>query len=135
MTIELRWMLFTALFAASLWIPYVVGVNITDFPGKNEQFVRPPDHQGMTPWVHRSFRAQANLIEQLLPFAIVVLIGSAAGISTSVTRITVIAFFAVRVLHAIGYISGVARKPLRPMLYLTGWLITLVHASQLLLAG
>ncbi len=135
MTIELRWLLYTALFAGSLWIPYVVGVNITDFPGKGEQFVRPPEHRGMRPWVHRSFRAQANLIEQLLPFAIVVLVGHAAGVSTSVTRVTVIAFFVARVLHAVGYISGIARKPLRPILYFSGWLITLIHASQLLLTG
>lgn len=134
MTTELRWLLFTALLAGIVWVPYVVGVNITDFPGKSELFVRPPDHQGMRPWVHRSFRAQANLIEQLVPFAIVVLVGHAAGVSNGVTRFCAIAFFVVRVLHAIGYISGLARAPIRPMLYVSGLLLVLIHASQILMA-
>jgi hypothetical protein len=37
--------------------------------------------------------------------------------------------------HALGYISGLARKPIRPMLYFSGWLLTLLYASQLLLAA
>jgi hypothetical protein len=90
-TTELRWLLFTALFASSMWIPYVVSVNVTDFPGKSEQFVRPPDHRGMSAWVHRSFRAQAILIEQLVPFAIVVLVGHAASVSNGITRFAAIA--------------------------------------------
>jgi uncharacterized MAPEG superfamily protein len=135
MTTELSWLLYTALLAGCLWMPYVVGVNVTDFPGKSEQFVRPPDHRGMSAWVHRSFRAQANMIEQLVPFAIVVLVGHAAGVCNGVTRICPMAFFGVRVVHAAGYISGLARLPLRPILYFSGWVITLIHASQVLLGA
>jgi hypothetical protein len=72
MTPELRWLLFAALLAGSLWVPYVVGVNVTEFAGKGELFVRPLDPSKMKPWVHRSLRAQQNLLEQLLPYSIVV---------------------------------------------------------------
>jgi len=34
MTPELRWLLFAALLAGSLWVPYVVGVNVTEFAAK-----------------------------------------------------------------------------------------------------
>jgi hypothetical protein len=57
MTLELKWLIYTALLAGSLWIPFIVGVNTTDFPGKAQLFIRPPDHGQMKPWVHRSLRA------------------------------------------------------------------------------
>jgi len=72
MTQELRWLCYTAMLAASLWIPYIVGINVADFEGKKELFVRPPDPSQMKPWVHRSLRAHQNLLEQLLPFSVVV---------------------------------------------------------------
>lgn len=130
MTTELRWLLFTAIFAGSLWIPYIVGVNITDFPGKGEIFVRPPDPSKMKPWVHRALRAHLNLLEQLPPFAIVVLVGAVLRVSTPVTAACAILFFWIRVVHAIGYVSGLARAPVRPLLYVSGWVVTLTYAEQ-----
>ena len=60
MTIELTWLVYTAILAGSLWIPYIVGVNITEFEGKSTLFYRPPDNSKMQAWVHRSFRAHLN---------------------------------------------------------------------------
>lgn len=131
-TPELRWLLYTALFAGSLWMPYIFGVNVTDFEGKKELFVRPPDPSKLKPWVHRSLRAHQNLLEQLLPYGLVVLVGAVAHVSTPVTQLCPMIFFLVRVLHAIGFITGVARAPLRPLLYLAGWTVMLVHAWQIL---
>lgn len=132
MTTELTWLLFTSIFAGSLWVPYVVGVNVTDFPGKAELFSRPPDPGAMKPWVHRSLRAHQNLLEQLSPFAIVILVGAVTHVSTPITRWCAVLFFWARVAHAIGYISGLARAPVRPLLYVAGWLATLACAWQVL---
>lgn len=130
MTTELAWLTYTALLAGSMWIPFVVGVNVTDFEGKSEQFLRPPDHRKMAPWVHRSFRAQQNLLEQLVPFAVVVLVGAVSDVSTPVTVACSIIFFWIRVVHAVGMITGLARLPLRPIIYLSGWIVLLVYAWQ-----
>jgi uncharacterized MAPEG superfamily protein len=127
---ELKWLTYTALLAGSLWIPFIVGVNVTDFPGKGAQFVRPPDHSQMTPWVHRSLRAHQNLLEQLLPFAIVVLVGAVSRVSTPITLGCSIAFFWLRLAHAVGMISGFARFPLRPMIYVGGWIAMIIFAWQ-----
>ena len=131
MTPELRWLLFAALLAGSLWVPYVVGVNVTEFAGKGELFVRPPDPSKMKPWVHRSLRAQQNLLEQLLPYSIVVVVGALVHVSTPVTQLCPMIFFWLRVAHAAGFISGLARAPLRPLLYLAGWFLMLLHAWQI----
>jgi MAPEG family len=77
MTVELKWLIYTALLAGSLWIPFIVGVNTTDFPGKAQLFIRPPDHGQLKPWVHRSLRAHRNMLEPFVPFAIIVLVGAA----------------------------------------------------------
>lgn len=132
MNVELKWLCYTALLAASLWMPYVIGVNTTEFTGKKELLIRPPDHSKMQPWVHRSLRAQQNMLEQLLPFAVLVLIGAVAKISTPVTVACAVSFFWLRVAHAIGMVSGLARLPLRPLLYVSGWIVTLVYAAQIL---
>ena len=84
----------------------------------------------MPAWVHRSLRAHQNLLEQFLPFAVVVLIGALVHVSTPITGACVVIFFWLRVAHAIGIISGLARAPLRPMLYAGGWVTMLVVAWQ-----
>jgi uncharacterized MAPEG superfamily protein len=132
MTVELKWLIYTALLAGSLWIPFIVGVNMTDFQGKAQLFVRPPDPSQMNPWVHRSLRAHQNLLEQLVPFAIIVLAGAVAHVSTPVTVVCSISFFWLRVAHAIGMISGFARLPLRPTIYVAAWIVMLVFAWQVL---
>lgn len=37
-------------------------------------------------------------------------------------------FFWVRVIHAVGMISGFAKMPLRPLLFTTGWACCLIMA-------
>ena len=135
MATELIWLTYTALLAASLWIPFVFGVNVTDFEGKEQLLVRPPDPGKMKPWVHRSLRVHQNLLEQLVPFAIIVLVGAAIGVSTRITVTCSIIFFWLRVAHAVVMISGFARAPLRPMIYVAGWVVTLVYSWQLLAVG
>ena len=132
MPAELRWLIFTALLAGTLWVPYIIGINVTDFPGKDELFVRPPDLSKMKAWVHRSWRVHQNILEQLLPYSIVVLAGAVSHASTPVTEWCAILFFCLRVTHAALTIPGLARLPLRPMIYLAGWAVMLVHAWQVL---
>ena len=131
MPTELTWLMITALFAGSLWIPYIVGINTTQFEGKTEIFVRPPDTAKMPAWVHRSLRAHQNVLEQLLPFAIVVLVGATLKVSTPVTVWCAIAFFWLRVVHAGVMIAGISRPPLRPMIYLAAWIVMFVMAWQI----
>jgi uncharacterized MAPEG superfamily protein len=132
MTSELFWLLLTAVLAASLWMPYIIGINTTNFEGKEDIFVRLPDQRKMEPWVQRSYRAHLNLLEQFLPFAVLVIIAQLLKVSTPITVWCAFLFFWLRVAHAIGMISGLARLPLRPLLYVAGWLVTIVFAWQIL---
>ena len=115
-----------AILAASLWIPYIVGVNTE--PQDVDNFTRPGDLSRLRPWVHRAHRAHLNLLEQLLPFAILVLILDRTDGFTALTYWTAIAFFWLRIAHAAGMISGVARMPLRPIIFTAGWICILILA-------
>ena len=113
--------------AACLWIPYIVGVNKYAVPGA-EPFVRPTPLDQFPAWVHRAHRAHLNLLEQALPFAVLVLILNQIDGFTALTYWTAIVFFWVRTIHAIGMIAGFAKMPLRPGLFLIGWLCCLIMA-------
>ncbi|MEL6374145.1 MAG: MAPEG family protein [Pseudomonadota bacterium] len=132
MTSELTFLALSAVLAASLWVPFIVGVN-TEAKTYTD-FTRPPDLRGMRPWVHRAYRAHQNMLETLMPFAVLVLIAHSVGVSTTVTVWASAAFFALRVAHAVGMISGLARFPIRPVIFTASWLCTLAIAVSLLLA-
>ncbi len=112
--------------AASLWIPFIVGSGFD--AGAVDGFDRPHDVTKLKPWVHRAFRAHLNLLEQAFPFAVLVLIIDRLDGFTALTYWTAIAFFWLRMLHAVRMISGIAKMPLRPILFVLGWLCILIMA-------
>ncbi|MCX7559176.1 MAPEG family protein [Sulfitobacter sp. F26204] len=125
-----------SLFAASLWLPYVVGAaRQTETGGTLDPFQRPADLRQLPAWVHRAHRAHLNLLEQFLPFAVLVLIVDRVDGFGTLTYWTAIVYFWVRVAHAIGMISGMARMPLRPMLHNIGWVCCLLMGYAVFVAG
>ena len=131
MTIELTYLVLTAILAASLWIPYIVGVNVQSQVDTTD-FTRPPDLSALPAWVHRAHRAHLNLIEQMLPFAVIVLVAHTLSVSTTITVAATVAFFWLRVIHAAGMISGLARFPIRPIIFTASWLCILAIGWQVL---
>lgn len=119
--------------AATMWLPYIVGI-VTD-PSEEDSFASPARQAVLRPWVQRAHRAHLNLLEQAIPFAILVLLVDRVDGFTTLTYWTAIAFFWIRVLHAAGMISGVARMPLRPLLFLAGWICTLLMAYSVFAAA
>ncbi len=128
MTVELHILLTSAVLTGSAWIPYIVGVNTTAYGGEEDTFVRPPDQALMEAWVHRAHRAQANLVEQFAPFAVIVLMAAMLGVSNVWTMGCAVAFLALRLLHAWGMIAGWARHPTRPAIFTAGWAVVVIYA-------
>ncbi len=121
------------LLAASLWIPFIVGSSSD--PAATDGFARPHDVSRLKPWVHRAFRAHLNLLEQAMPFAVLVLIVDRMDGFTALTAWTAIGFFWLRVAHAIGMITGIAKMPLRPLIFLGGWICCLIMGYAVFAAG
>lgn len=132
MAIELTILGILAVMAASLWIPYIVGVNTApegsipaDAP---DGFIIPPDPNLQRPWVRRAYRAHLNLLEQSVPFAILVLLLDRVEGFTPFTLWVSVAFLLLRIAHAVGYITATARFPGRPLIFTGGWLCCLLMA-------
>ncbi|MEM9788354.1 MAG: MAPEG family protein [Pseudomonadota bacterium] len=120
------------IFAASLWIPFIVGVNTApagslpdDAP---DGFVIAANWRLQRPWVQRAYRAHLNLLEQLVPFALLVFLVDRVDGFTVLTYWTAIAFFWLRIAHAVGYITGWAGFPARPVIFTLGWVCCLIMA-------
>lgn len=124
--------------AASLWIPYIVGINTApagsipdDAP---DGFRLPGQFRVHRPWVQRAFRAHLNLLEQFLPFAVLVLLVDRADGFSSLTAWTAAAFLVVRLVHAAGYITGWIGFPWRPIIFTLGWICCLMMFGALVMA-
>lgn len=132
MTQELFWLALTAILATSLWIPYIV---LSSRPADHgfQTFQRMPHVWEMSDIAQRAYRAHLNLLEQFLPFAVLVIMAHSLNVSNMVTVVATAAFFWLRVLHAVGFISGKAQMPIRPIIFVGGWLCTLAVAATLLI--
>src|SRR5262245_42702094 len=62
---------------------------------------------GIPPWTARAERAHANLVENLAPFAILVLVAAVAGKANATTALGATLFFWGRVGHAAAYTAGI----------------------------
>ncbi|MDR7009374.1 MAPEG family protein [Paraburkholderia strydomiana] len=77
----------------------------------------------------RGIRAHRNLLENLVPFAIVVLAARWIGVSNSITVAGAWLFLGARVVHVITYLAGI--KGIRTLAYLASLVGTVLVLSQL----
>jgi uncharacterized MAPEG superfamily protein len=134
MSTEIFWLMLTAILASSLWIPFIIGVNSTPYGGAPDHnfFTHPPETSKMVPWVQRANRAHLNLLEQFGPLGFIALVGLALGVSTPIMGWCAMAFFWLRVAHAVGMITGLAQLPVRPIIFTLGWVVTMIYAWQVM---
>ncbi|MFV1851950.1 MAG: MAPEG family protein [Thalassospira sp.] len=94
-----------------------------------------PERSGMAA---RGVRTHQNHLENLVPFAIIVLIAHMIGVSNSVTIACATLFLTARVAHAGFYLAGITRLPgingVRSIAYFISLFSMLVYAAQLFLA-
>jgi len=131
MTIELYYLFLVALLTGVLWIPVVIGYVLSRGTLKPADYKVAPTSP-LPAWVNRANRAHLNAIESIVPFAIVVLIANAAGVSTSVTEISAAVFFYARAAHAVIHISGFSLFMARTIAFTVGWIAFMTFAVELL---
>jgi uncharacterized MAPEG superfamily protein len=106
MTTDLSMLVWTALLSLGMPVTYLVG-RITQ-PGGQAWAFGNRDTPLETPlWVGRAVRAHLNLVENLAPFAILVLVAQVTGRANATTALGATLFFWGRVLHAGTYIAGI----------------------------
>lgn len=128
---ELVYLLLTAILTGVLWIPVVIGyVTSRGVPDDASYQVAPTSP--LPPWVNRANRAHLNAVENFAPFAAVVLVAQAAGVSTPTTVACAAVYFYARLAHAIVHISGIGLLKARTILFTVAWIAFLTYAIVVL---
>ena len=117
MTTDLLYLTLSAGLCAIMWIPYILSriqtwglVNAVGYP---------KDPPAEPDWALRLTRAHANMVENLAPFAALVLVAQAAGAASAMTALGAAIFFWARVVHAVVYTLGIPW--LRTLAFAVSW--------------
>ena len=106
MSTDLKYLAFTALLTASLWIPYIVGQVMTNGFLAASNYVDPTSRP-VPLWGKRADRTYMNAVETFAPFAAIVLVAAVAGKANAMTAFWTQFFFWMRLAHAAVYLAGI----------------------------
>ncbi len=107
MTTDLRYLAYTALLTAGLWIPYIVAQLVTNGPLRPANYVDPAQRP-LPLWGRRADRTYVNAVEAFAPFAALVLIAHVTGKANAMTAFWATCFFWLRLTHAVVYLLAIA---------------------------
>ena len=115
MTTDLWMLVWTAVLALGLPFIYLAGLTLA--PGGAAWSVgnRAEPLAGIPEWAARAHRAHLNLVQNLAPFAILVLVAQVSGKANATTALGATIFFWARLAHAAVYIAGI--KYLRTLVF------------------
>ena len=118
MKFELFWLVMTAILTGLLWIPYILDrmamrgiMGTLANPGPRDK-----PHSG---WAARLYFAHQNTVENLLVFAVLVLVLNESDYSTSTTEAAAAVFFWSRLAYVVVYTLGI--PVLRTIAFLVGF--------------
>jgi uncharacterized MAPEG superfamily protein len=131
MTADLKMLAWTAAFTAILWIPYILAHIAAVGPA--DALTYRGDGTPLPGWADRAKKAHYNAIENLAPFAALVLVAHFAGASNDATVAAAVTYFWARVAHYFVYMAGVPY--LRTLTFAIGWLAMLCIFWQILAVG
>jgi uncharacterized MAPEG superfamily protein len=118
MSTDLKYLAFTAMLTASLWIPYVVAQVMTNGTLRPANYVDPTPRP-LPPWGKRADRVYINAVETFAPFAALVILIQIAGKANAMTAFFAMSFFWLRVAHAIVYWAAIPY--VRTIIFTLGW--------------
>ena len=103
---ELRMLAYSAFLCLVLWIPYIL--SEIQVRGLARAVGYPTGtYDDLPDWAQRTQRAHMNLVENLAPFAALVLLAHLSGQASAATAFGAALFFWARLGHAIVHIAGV----------------------------
>ncbi|MDQ6685867.1 MAG: MAPEG family protein [Pseudomonadota bacterium] len=128
MKTELSYLAYVTVFTALLWVPYVLDRIASR--GLVEAVGYPEDPKPQSRWAQRLLKAHLNAAENLVVFAVLVLVAIAAGVSNSVIAGACVVYFWARVVHALAYTFAVPW--VRTLAFAVGFFAQMAIAWQLL---
>lgn len=105
MTTEFEMLIRVTALTILLWIPYILAhiMNVGLLPALTYK----GDGTPLPAWAARAKKAHANALENLVPFAVLILVANQLDISNTATTTAAVAYFWLRVAHFITYTANV----------------------------
>jgi len=128
MTLELKYLVLVTALTAILWVPYIL--NRIAVWGLADAVGYPANPKPVARWAERLQAAHNNAVENLVVFAVLVLVADAIGISNETTVLACMAYFWARLVHAVAYTFGIPW--VRTLAFTAGFLCQALLAWQLL---
>jgi len=119
MTTELKYLAYTAMLTATLWIPYIVAQVKTNGPLTPGNY-RDPTPRPLPLWGKRADRAYLNAVETFAPFAALVVVAQLTGRADGMTAFWATSFFWLRLIHAVVYLFAIPF--IRTLVFTLGWI-------------
>lgn len=118
MTTELEMLVWVAGLTICMWLPYVLAhaANV----GLVKALTYQSDKKPLPAWAARAKAAHYNAIENLAPFAALIIVAHLAGISNDATVSAAIAYFWLRAGHYVIHTLGIPVA--RTLTFVGGWL-------------
>ena len=128
MTTDLKMLAWTAAFTALLWLPYILARIMAS--GVMATLTYAADNDPLPSWAQRAKKAHYNAVENLVPFAAVVLVAQVTQTANATTALWAVIYFWSRVVHFVGYTSGVPF--VRTLSFAVGWLAIMIIFLQII---
>ncbi|MFQ5764495.1 MAG: MAPEG family protein [Rhodospirillales bacterium] len=125
---DLRMLAYAAFVSIVVWIPYIAA-GIRTFGLRRMAGIYPtPDYVGLPQWAQRLHRAHLNLVENLAPFAVLVIAAHVTGTAGEMTALGARLFFWSRLLQIALHAGGVPWG--RTVTFTVGWIGNLIIFYQ-----
>ena len=128
MKVELAYLVWVTILTALIWLPYVLDrIAVRGLP---DTVGYPENPRPQSAWAQRMKAAHANAIENLVVFAVLVLVANALGISNSATVFAAALYFWARLVHVLAYTF--ALPWVRTLAFTGGFIAQAIFAWQIL---
>jgi uncharacterized MAPEG superfamily protein len=117
MSTDISMLVWTTGLTALFWLPYILA-RIVKY-GLMDTLTYRADDKPMPAWADRAKKAHYNAVENLVLFAVLVLVADRVGAANDATAAAAIAYFLARLVHFPGYIAGIPF--VRTLSFAVGW--------------
>jgi uncharacterized MAPEG superfamily protein len=129
MTTELMYLALVTTFTALMWIPYVLNRMVVR--GLMDTVGYPNDPKPLAAWAERMKAAHYNAVENLVVFAVLVLVANAVGATNGCTAAAAAVYFWARIAHFLAFTFRISW--VRTLAFTVGWVAQLAFAWHILM--
>ena len=129
LTTELRLLVYAAVLCLLLWLPYILAgimkqglMTMVGYESNRDE--------GLPAWAKRAYRAHLNLVENLAPFAVLVLVAHVTNVHSDLTVWGAQLFFWARVVQVV--VTWVGLPFVRTLAFAAGWVGNLMIFAALM---